>query len=131
MKKFLLIICFLLIQTGFALAADNSVKLKYQPGLVSSGRFVEVSVNGMGPDELAAKVFEKLKALETLGRLDYLVPDAQSIAIEVTYNGVTIRSANSLYVPKPAEYAEYDRLWKEAYNLVWTALEEDLKLKQP
>lgn len=129
MNKIVMIICLVLAVNGSALASENSVKLKYMPGLVAAGRFVDVSINPLGGDQTAAQVYAKLKAIEALGQMDYLVPDAPSITIEVTFEGKTLRSANSFDVPKPGNFAQYDRLWKEAYALAWQALEEDLKVK--
>lgn len=127
-KKLLLFWAVFLFTANFAFASDNYIKIHYHPGFVSFGRTIDVMLSDtiMGDDNVIADVYKKLKEIEALGQLDYVVPDASSISIEVKYKDEIIKSTNSPEVSKPEKFLQYQKLWEEAYSLIWKVVNKNL-----
>ena len=126
----LFIIILLISQSVFA--SENYIKVTYYPGYRNhkiEARKMDVVLGGAfnKDDQLIAKVYEKLKKIEATSRLDYVVPDAPFITLEIKYNDETIKSSNSIGISKPKKFLEYETLWEEAYSLVWKTLESRLE----
>jgi hypothetical protein len=132
MKKIMLLFLTVFVfTTNFAFASDNYIKIYYHPGYDISERTIDVILSDVlgGDDNVIAGVYKKLKEIKVLGSLDYVVPDAPSISIEVKYKNEVIKSTNSLKVSKPEKFQQYQKVWEEAYFLVWGAVKERLEIR--
>ena len=107
-----------------AALAEDGVKVTYFPGMNRMGRRIEIHF-GSAPspdDDTIAKIYDKVKAVEATGELDYIVPDASFLTLEVTYKDQTISTSNTIGVVKVPGHEAFQQAWDEAYALVWEIL---------
>jgi len=128
MKNILLLSLFCVALTRPAFAED-SVKIEYHPGMSTTDRGVEIKIaKAYGEeDEAFQKIFEGVQAIEATGRLEYLVPDAPYITLNVNYKGQTIIAKNATTVPKVSGFEAYQKAWDEVYARAWALVETRIK----
>ena len=130
MRNCFLAVIFLLVCSSASAAAEDYVKVRYNPGYSETGAMMEVMLedNFFGKEHVVSGVYEKLKELQTSGRLEFAWPDAPLITIEVHYKGEVIASSISPKLSNESkEFADFSRLWNEAYAIVWQDIEAKLK----
>ncbi len=132
--KYFWITLFFLGQTVLALAAEDYVTVRFIPGHVESGHGTEIRMDhAFGGDEIIAQVFEKMKEIPKSGLTDYVIPDAPSIQIEVSYKGELLKSGLTPDVGFPSDasllpekYEAFSRVWLGAYSIVENALQNSM-----
>lgn len=132
MTRYFFAIIFLLAG-GIVWASEDYVKVRYIPGYSHpmSGYLMEVVIEAAfgDSDAVISDVYKKLKEIEKSGRLQYCWPDVPSISIEVSHKGEVVKSSISPpgFSDSSNEFANFSRLWNEAYALAWESIEGKLK----
>jgi hypothetical protein len=127
MTRKILYLFFFMLLSNYALASENYIKIHYQPSRNISDRVMDITINAsFQNDDLIADTYQKLKQMKMAGRLEYYVPDAPSIAIEVKYNDEIIKAANTPGVEKLDEFLSFQKSWDEVYVPIWKTINERL-----